>query len=187
MKKKETTRGLGMDKQLEERFKKIKLLALDVDGTMTDGGVYTSSDDFSLKRFNTHDGMGIVMLRDLGVEVAIISTSVNDLIKRRAEALELTHFYLGVQQKYEKLLEIANTLGLKDEEIAFMGDDVNDYSIISNIQNGIAVGNAVEPIKKAAFYTTKALGGHGAVREIADIIIKAQTGQDLYIPKHFRQ
>ncbi len=187
MQQKKVGGGLDMDKELEQRFGKIKLLALDVDGTMTDGGVYTSSDDFSLKKFNTHDGMGIVMLKDLGVEVAIISTSVNELIKRRGNALELTHVYIGIQKKYEKLLELASSLGLEDEEIAFMGDDVNDYSIISNIKNGIAVGNATAPIRKAAFYTTKAFGGHGAVREIADIIIKAKTGKDLYIPKHFAQ
>ncbi|WP_024821758.1 MULTISPECIES: KdsC family phosphatase [Aminobacterium] len=150
----------------------IKLLALDVDGTLTDGGVYLDGRGSEFKRFDIQDGMGIARLRKSGVHIAIISGRYSSATEGRARELGIDLIYNGVPNKYETLLAVAKMLDLLPSEIAYAGDDVNDVECITWAGLGCAVANGVEEAKKAADFVTAASGGRGAVREIAEYILR---------------
>jgi len=152
--------------------KVIRLLALDVDGTLTDGGLYIDSNGNESKRFDVHDGMGISRLQRSGVTVAIISGRYSEPTALRASGLGISILHNGVVNKKEVLQEIAQGLGLVEEEVAFAGDDINDIDCIAWSGNGFAVNNAIQKVKETADHVTVKDGGHGAVREICDWIIE---------------
>lgn len=153
-------------------IKGIKLLITDCDGVMTDGGMYYSENGDELKKFNTKDGMGVQRLRDIGIDTIIMTGENADLVKRRASKLGINEVYLGVRNKKQLLMEIAENRGLKLEEIAYIGDDVNDLEAVKVVGLGCSVSDASDLVKKSAKYITYAKGGEGAVREIAELIIK---------------
>lgn len=153
-------------------FSKIKLLVLDVDGVLTDGSVYYSSSGEKFKKFSARDGMGIACLRRVGVEIAAISTSKEDLIKHRLHDLKLENFKLGVENKYSALLDIANKLNIDLKYVAYISDDINDVISLRRVGTSIAVPNAAPEVKITSDYITFSDGGNGAVREICDLIIK---------------
>ncbi len=157
-----------------KRAEKIKLLLLDVDGVLTDGKIILTDKGEEIKHFHVLDGMGIKLLQKIGVEVGIISSRVSQAVIRRAEELSIKLLFQGKVEKlafYEKVLK---EKGLKDEEVAYVGDDWVDIPILKRVGLAIGVPNAWPPVNNYVNYITKCSGGNGAVREICELIIKAK-------------
>lgn len=163
------------DKKLIEIAQAIKLLILDVDGVLTDGSIILDNEGNELKAFYVRDGHGIKMLSRIGVHVAIITGRYSKVVERRAHELGITEIYQRCIMKsvaYEHLIE---KLNLSDGEIAYIGDDVVDISIMKRVALPVAVADAEDETKAAALVITKNQGGRGAVREICDLIIKSKS------------
>lgn len=155
-----------------EKRENIKLLVLDVDGTMTDGGVYVLEDGRQFKKFGAHDGMGIRLAMEQGVEVGIISHSmVTQMVTSRANALGMKYVYIGQRSKLEVLKEWMVELKFDSNQIAFIGDDVNDLEIIQHVGFSACPANAVKKIREVATVVLERKGGDGAVREFIDRFI----------------
>lgn len=154
----------------------IRLLVLDVDGTLTDGGIYVDGAGNELKRFDIQDGMGLALLRRSSVKVAVISGRYSGATERRAAELGIDLIFNGVDDKMEVLKKIADDLGFCRDEIAYAGDDVNDIDCIEWSGLGIAVVNARQSVKACADMVTSANGGYGAVREICEYIMSLNKG-----------
>lgn len=149
--------------------KRIKLLLLDVDGTMTDGGIYVLEDGSQFKRFNAKDGLGIKMLMKAGIEVGIISHShIAPMIESRAKTFGLRYVYIGQEPKLEILRRWIYKLNLKKCQVAFIGDDVNDMEIMQEVGISACPSDAVDSIKKIADVILTNRGGEGCVREFID-------------------
>ena len=152
-------------------FKKIKLLILDVDGIMTDGTFFMSNSGDVLKRFNVLDGYGIKYALQKGLEIAIISGGTYECVVRRSKELGIRHLFMGKENKLEVYNEKLRPLfNFKNEEIAFMADDVYDMPLMKAVGVSITVPNAHEDVKKMAKHITSKSGGTGAVREVIDLI-----------------
>ncbi len=158
------------------KIKKIKLVIADVDGVLTDGGLYYTAEGLSIKKFNVKDGMGVLRLREMGLMNAIITTAKSDLMRRRAETLKLDYYFEGVWDKETKLLEICKAENLLPENIAFIGDDVNDLTIIDVAGFTAAPIDAVEDVKEAVDIVLAKKGGKGVFREFAELIISNLKG-----------
>jgi 3-deoxy-D-manno-octulosonate 8-phosphate phosphatase (KDO 8-P phosphatase) len=155
---------------------KIKLMIFDVDGVFTDGRMYLTDDGISCKAFHARDGLGIKMLQKAGIEVAIITGCPSKLVQiRMQQQLGLQHIYRDQKNKIACYEELKNKLSLRDEEIAFIGDDINDISVIKRCGLGIAVANAMPAVQKYAKWQTQLPGGSGAVREICELVLQAQN------------
>lgn len=152
----------------------IRLLALDVDGVLTDGQLYFNEQGEELKAFNTQDGHGIKMLKMAGIEVAIITGRKTRLVEYRAKNLGVTHLFQGREDKLTALKELAQTLDISLTQIAYAGDDLPDLSAIRAVGLGIAVANAHGFVRQHADLITHACGGQGAVREICDYLLDAK-------------
>lgn len=162
------------DRRLIEIAQGIKLLILDVDGVLTDGTIILDNEDNELKAFYVRDGHGIKMLSKIGVHIAIITGRHSRVVERRAHELGITEIYQRCLIKsvaYEHLIE---KLNVSDGEIAYIGDDIVDISIMNRVALPVAVADAEDETKAAAIVITKRQGGRGAVREICDLIIKAK-------------
>jgi 3-deoxy-D-manno-octulosonate 8-phosphate phosphatase (KDO 8-P phosphatase) len=153
------------------RLAMIRLAAFDVDGTLTDGGIYLDGEGGEWKRFDVQDGMGLSLLARSGVILAIISGRYSPVTERRARELGIEHCANGVGEKLPVLRDLARKLGISPEEIAFLGDDVNDLACITWAGLGMAVQNALPEVQKAAKHVTHRSGGAGAVREAAEYIL----------------
>jgi len=151
-------------------FQKIKLLGLDVDGVLTDGSISYTSSGQEVKTFNAKDGQGIVMLTKLGINVAIITARSSTIVQKRAADLGIQHVYQGVANKLEKLEELRNMLGLRYDQIAYMGDDLPDIQILQKVAIKACPNDAVDEVKKICNFKSKYNGGRGAVRELTDCI-----------------
>ncbi len=162
---------------LKEKLKKIKMVITDVDGVLTDGGLYYSGDGMVMKRFDVKDGMGVVLLRKHGIKCGIISTDVSQIIDKRGERLKMDFVYTGIWDKETKMNEECEKQGILKENVAFIGDDVNDKSIMALAGFTAAPSDAVPEIAEMADYLCKKRGGRGAFRELAELILGAQTEQ----------
>jgi N-acylneuraminate cytidylyltransferase len=156
---------------IERLFRSVKLLITDNDGVLTDGGMYYSEKGDELKKFNTKDGMGVQMLREIGINTVIITGEKVELVKKRAEKLGIKEIYMGIKDKAPLVRKIAESHSLNLEEIAYIGDDVNDLEAIKIVGLGCSVEDGMERVKDAAKYVTRAKGGQGALREVAELII----------------
>jgi 3-deoxy-D-manno-octulosonate 8-phosphate phosphatase (KDO 8-P phosphatase) len=154
------------------RLKKIKLLALDVDGVLTDCRVFLDSSGEWRRFFCIRDGYGIVQLKKHGYKVAIITASKASDIKARAQDLKIDYLHDGNIDKLSELKKLIDASGMKAEEIAYMGDDLFDIPVLKNVGFAATVPEAVDDVFHAVHYTTKRSGGHGAVREVCDLILK---------------
>lgn len=163
-----------MDKRtLKRKAAKIKLLLLDVDGVMTDGSIILDNKGNELKRFHVRDGHGIKMLQKVGITVGIITGRRSKVVEVRAKELGITEVYQKIFKKsaiYEKLLK---KYKCKDENVAFMGDDIVDQELLKRAGLSAAPCDAEEAAKKFADMITKRAGGRGAVRELTDLILEA--------------
>lgn len=155
----------------KEQLKTVKLLSLDVDGILTDGGLYYTETGDELRKFNVKDGMGMKKAREAGVELCIISASITNAIQERGKRLGIPYVYTGAKNKIEILQKICDELKISLENVAHMGDDLNDISIMEKIGTPITVADAVEAVKEETIYITQKNGGQGAVREICDLLV----------------
>lgn len=161
----------GTDAQI---LAQIRLLVVDVDGTLTDGGMYYSADGDLLKKFNTRDAKGLELIRQHGVEVAIMTTENSPIVLARADKLGITHCYTGISDKSAKLAELCTSLGVAFGQVAYIGDDINDLSCIKTVGFSACPVDAVQQIRSAAHHVSAFSGGSGAVRDICDRIIEAK-------------
>jgi len=156
---------------------KIKLFGMDVDGVLTDAGIYLGNSGQELKRFNTQDGMGITLLIRSGIVPFIITGRTSEAVARRAGELSIAEVYQGAKRKEECLEDIASRLGADLSEIAYVGDDIADMPVLKRVGLPIAVGDAVAEVREAAKYVTEARGGNGAVREACEHVIRLNGHQ----------
>ncbi len=166
------------------KAKNIKLLLLDVDGVLTDGNLIYSHEGKESKSFNTQDGFGLRILQDSGVEVGIITARSSEALERRSQDLKISHLYQGASNKLDAYKEIVKTTGLKPFEIAYMGDDWLDLVLLKRVGLAVAPANAVPEVREMVHYTTEQSGGHGAVREICDLILEAM-GKHKELYQHY--
>lgn len=159
---------------IQARLKKIKLLALDVDGVMTDGRLFWLEGHGWTRHFHIKDGYGLKVLMKHGVDVAIISGGDSKDVRIRMEFLKIKHVFLGDENKIVAFDKIIASTGFAPEQIAFMGDDLFDIPVIEKVGFSATVPHAVDPVKARVHYITETPGGWGAVREVADAIRKAQ-------------
>jgi 3-deoxy-D-manno-octulosonate 8-phosphate phosphatase (KDO 8-P phosphatase) len=160
---------------------KIKLLALDVDGVLTDGRLYFSNSGEEIKAFHSLDGHGIKMLIETGVEVGIITGRTSQIVEKRAKDLGISLLYQGREDKLEALKEILADKDYPLDQVAYAGDDLPDLSAIQHVGLGFSVLNGHPDLRAAAAAVTANRGGSGAVREITDFIIKSQGKYELFI------
>lgn len=149
----------------------VKLLALDVDGILTDGGLYYTESGEVCKKFNVKDGKGIKLLMQSGVEVAIISANDSAATLHRARKLGIVNCFTGVEDKLSVLQNLCHKLDISLERVAYMGDDLNDLPVLKAVGLPLTVADAIPENQATAAYVTKLPGGQGAVREICNLLL----------------
>lgn len=154
----------------------IRLLALDVDGVLTDGRLTYGAEGEYLKVFHVHDGLGIRLAQRLGIEIAIISARDSQALRQRLNDLQVKHRFLGCHDKAAALTELMGHLGLNDNEVAFVGDDVIDLPVLNRVGRAFTVPNAHRLVLERVPAVTQKAGGQGAVREIIDLLLTEQVG-----------
>lgn len=168
------------------RAKKIKLMIFDIDGVMTDGGLTIGDDGQEYKTFHSHDGLGIKMLKKSGVEMAIITGRTSKVVTTRAENIGIKHLYQGVENKLGAYNDLISKLGVSPEETAFMGDDIVDVPPMLRCGLAISVPAAFDSVKERAHYVTTRQAGKGAVREVCELIMRAQETFDAITAHYFK-
>ena len=174
-----------MDDALE-RARCLKLMIFDVDGVMTDGTLYYSERGEELKAFNIQDGHGIKMLQQNGVEIAIVTGRNSRAVELRAANLGIGHLYQVADDKRAAHAALIGRLGLSAEQSGCMGDDLLDLPLITRCGFAASVPAAPEAVRSRAHYVTRAAGGHGAVREVCEFILRAQGLLERVIAAHLR-
>lgn len=165
--------ALHLDPQLLLQAQGIRVAFFDVDGVLTDGGLYISEAGEALKRFNTLDGHGLKMLAQAGITPAVITGRDSKALRARLDALGITHARYGTEDKRPAAEEILQTLGLDWSHAAAMGDDWPDLPLLTRAAFACAPANAHVEVRQRAHYVTQAVGGHGAVREVCDVLMTA--------------
>ncbi|MCD8340102.1 MAG: HAD-IIIA family hydrolase [Burkholderiales bacterium] len=150
----------------------VKLLVLDVDGVLTDGSIIIGNTGELYKRFNVKDGLGIKLLQEVGIQVAICTGRISQIVNVRAEELGIDLVLQGEKDKKEGLAKICIDLGLKAKEVAYMGDDLSDLALFSEVGIAAVPKDASSEVKEKANWVSKHKGGQGAVREFAEFILK---------------
>lgn len=162
------------------RLAKIKLVITDVDGVLTDGGLYYSENGEEMKKFHVRDGLGIKMLMTTGTQVALLSGGDAPLLRKRIEVLKIPFFQLGKMEKRSACFELMEKAGVKPEETAFIGDDTLDLPAFEVCGLAIAVADAPKYIRTKADLVLKTKGGQGAFRELSDMILWAKGLEEVY-------
>ena len=157
-----------------DRARHIKVVIFDVDGVLTDGGLYIDSNGSEHKVFNSRDGHGMKMLRDSGVEIAIISGRSSEAVSHRMASLGIEQVHQGYQEKLPVFEKLVATLSLHPKQVAYVGDDVVDLPIMHKVGLAIAVQDAHNHVKKHAHWQTPHEGGRGAARDVCELIMEAQ-------------
>lgn len=161
---------------LAERAKKIKLVLTDCDGVLTDTGVYYSHEGEVMKRYSIRDGMGVERLRNiLGIETGIITGEESGSVLKRAEKLGIIYLYRGIKNKLSLLPDILSATKLSSENIAFIGDDVNDLELLKVVGLSASPADGTDFVKNIVHYVCRNNGGNGAFREFAELIIALNT------------
>ena len=163
-----------MDSALHQALSKIRIVFMDVDGTLTDGRLYYTNSGERMRSFFVRDGMGIKLLQKAGIRTAFITGLSSDLVRQRADDLGISYVVQDCHEKEDAAEKILEDIGLSWEEAAHIGDDIIDTDLIKKAGVGVAVADALEEVKQAADYVTNLPGGHGAVRELCDLILDAQ-------------
>jgi len=163
-----------MVEDLREALSRVRLFVMDVDGVLTDAGMYYSEHGDELKKFNTRDGKGIELLRGIGIITAIITSENTKLVERRAKKLKIDHLFQGIDKKLETLERLLDELDLSLSDVAYIGDDVNDLDVLRAVGFPVTVQDGMKQNKALAKYITEKKGGEGAVRELANLILEAQ-------------
>ncbi|MBI2195315.1 MAG: HAD hydrolase family protein [Planctomycetes bacterium] len=169
---------------LETALKKIRLVILDVDGVLTDGMLISHVDGSESKAFHVHDGAAIHYLHEGGLKTAIITGRASSVVQKRASELGIEEVYQGEFDKVKAYTRLRSKLSLEDEAMAYLGDDLPDIPVMKLAGLAVAVSNARPEVKAIAHYVTRLPGGGGAVREVAELILKAQ-GRWMSIVRHY--
>jgi 3-deoxy-D-manno-octulosonate 8-phosphate phosphatase (KDO 8-P phosphatase) len=172
---------------LKKRAAQIELLLMDVDGTMTDGGVILLSQTeevaLEIKTFDAHDGQGLTLAHTAGLRTGCITGRQSSALLRRAHEMNMEFIYMKQALKMPAYEEIVRKAAVSDSVVAYVGDDLPDLPVMRRVGLAVAVGDAVPEVKKTAHYTTKALAGHGAIRETVELILKSKGIWDSMIDK----
>ena len=169
-----------------ERARRVKLLIVDIDGVMTDGRIIYSIYGDELKFFDVQDGFGITLLNRAGIKSVIITAKKSRIVTLRGRDLKVTKTYQGFMDKLIPFNKILRRFKVAPEEICFIGDDLIDMPILKRVGFAVAVPNAMEEVRLAAHYITSKAGGRGAVREVCDMILKAQDKWELATSRYFK-
>ena len=156
------------------RASRIRLLVLDVDGVLTDGGLFYGASGEETKRFHVHDGLALVAARKAGLQIAVLSSRASAAVTRRMTELGVSEVHQGVGDKGSALTALRERLGLKAAEVAVMGDDLPDLAAMAHAGLALAPANAVAEVKRAADWVARRRGGDGAVREAVEMLLKAR-------------
>ena len=157
------------------RAKAVRLAIFDVDGVLTDGTIWIGPQGEAFKAFNIHDGHGLKMLQQVGIATAILSGRSSEAVSRRAAELSIAHVVQGADDKVAAFGKLAVQCGVRAEECSFMGDDLPDLGVLRACGLAVAPANAVDEVKAVSHYVTLAPGGHGAVREFCELVIRARA------------
>jgi 3-deoxy-D-manno-octulosonate 8-phosphate phosphatase (KDO 8-P phosphatase) len=171
---------------IDRRASRIKLLLMDCDGVLSDGRLWLTPDGDEQKAFNTHDGLGLSLLHRAGLKSGIISGRSSKAITRRAGELGIEFVRQGDPDKIEAFEEVIKLAGVAKSEVAFVGDDLTDIPIMRRAEFAVAVADAVEETRDVAHYVTRAKGGHGAVREVIEMILKSQGRWQELVDKYLK-
>jgi 3-deoxy-D-manno-octulosonate 8-phosphate phosphatase (KDO 8-P phosphatase) len=171
---------------LAERIKPLRLVAFDVDGVLTDGGLFLSDSGEEFKRFNSLDGHGLKMLKASGVELAIITGRKSKCVELRARNLGIGHLYQGVEDKLATMHALLAELRLAPEAAAFMGDDVVDLPVMRRVGLALSVPAAPQVVRDHAHYVSQREAGYGAVREVCELILGAQGTLDAQLAPYLK-
>ena len=163
---------MSNNSHLQKKIENIKIILTDSDGVLTDTGVYYSEKGEELKRFSIRDGMGIERLRKhLGIETIIVTGEESGAVVGRAKKLKLNEYYLGVKDKLKVLDEVLRKNQLSKENVAFIGDDINDFEIMQQVGLSASPADGMSYIRNIADYVCENKGGHGAFREFAELLL----------------
>jgi 3-deoxy-D-manno-octulosonate 8-phosphate phosphatase (KDO 8-P phosphatase) len=172
------SRTLKISPALNKRAAQIRIILMDVDGTMTDGGVTLLSQPdgsaLEIKTFDAHDGQGLTLAHTAGLRTGCITGRESPALLRRAREMKMDFVYMKIALKMPAYEEILQKAGVPDSAVAFIGDDLPDIPLMRRVGLAVAVGDAVPEVKQVAHYTTKALAGRGAVREAIELILKSK-------------
>lgn len=163
-----------MKKELYKKFKKIKLVLTDVDGVLTDGGMYYTTQGDIMKKFHTRDGMGVTLLRKYNIPTILITKEKTKMVKQWAAKMKVEKLYDGIIKKNMILDKVCNAFNLKSDEIAYIGDDVNDVPLLKAVCLAVTPNDGTKEAKSVSHYICKLKGGEGAFREFADLIISTR-------------
>ena len=166
-----------MNRSLSKKAKKIKFVLTDVDGVLTDGGMYYNSKGDTMKKFHTRDGMGVTLLRKKGINVVLVTKEKNEIIKQWAKKMKVKKLYDGVLNKEAILEKICKGFKITPQEVSYIGDDINDLGLLSKVGFSATPSDGIDEVKKQCDYVCKNKGGNAAFREIADIILSAQKNK----------
>jgi YrbI family 3-deoxy-D-manno-octulosonate 8-phosphate phosphatase len=165
------------EEQLQAFFgkaKKVKLIAIGVDGVLTDAGMYFSTSGDMLRKFNRRDGMGVQLLKKTGIKSAVVSSIDSAIVRHWAEMFQVDFIRLGVSDKLHEIEKIQIRMGLKLDEVAYISDDVDEMEILGKVGFGVTVADGMKSNKTNSVYVTKRKGGEGAVRELIEIILASK-------------
>lgn len=163
-----------IDKSILEKAGRVKILIVDIDGVMTDGRIIYSIYGDELKFFDVQDGLGISLLKSAGIETVVITAKKSRIVKLRAKDLKVAKTYQGFMDKLIPFKDVLKSFKVTPDQICFMGDDLIDLPVLKRVGFAVSVPNAVDEVKSQTHYVTSKMGGRGAVREICDMILKAQ-------------
>ncbi len=158
---------------------KIRLFLTDSDGCLTDGGMYYDENGDCLKKFNAKDGMGISILRKSGIVTGIVTGEDTNIVRKRAEKLKMSEVHVGVKDKLRCVQQICSRLGIRLEETAYVGDDINDIDVLKHVGYPFSVPNAEPEVLACARYISRRNGGQGAVRDIAEMVMKINNDEEI--------
>lgn len=153
------------------KCRKIKIVLTDVDGVLTDGGIYYSKEGDVMKKFHTRDGMGVTLLRKNNIPTIIVTKEKNKIIKQWAYKMKIKKVYNGILQKESILGSVCKNFRVSVDEIAYIGDDINDLQLMKKVGFSVSPKDGIKQAKKIADYICKSKGGDGVVREVADLIL----------------
>ena len=159
---------------IKRKLARVRLIASDIDGVLTDGTIALDDDHREIRHFNAQDGMGVRLAKEFGVEMVFISGRISGAAEKRLSDLGIRHVYQDVEEKGALLDSILAKRGLKREDVCAVGDDLADLPLFDRSGVAVAVGNAVAEVKTKAQWTTRRCGGEGALREVVDGILKAK-------------
>lgn len=160
-----------MKKLISEKCKRIKIVLTDVDGVLTDGGMYYTEKGDIMKKFHTRDGMGVTLMKKCNIPTIIITKEKTPMVKQWSKQMNIEKLYDGITEKQKILEKICKNYDVSSDEILYIGDDVNDIGLLKKVGLSICPNDAIELVKKQCNYVCNTKGGEGVLREIADIII----------------